>query len=177
MLEARQSFRHGPIKIQHVSKVSLADAYFRYIGLKEKIKTTLGREPQGTNIQWVVKEAEDIDRDLDVWKLELDPGSNYLVLPITAQDREEEEGSRRDLPPGPPFTKVYHQYRREAVIRVWNKWRILKILLQRLIFDYGPTPSPTCMKERHDSVIRNLSADICLSVPCLKTPSRGSRSV
>lgn len=145
-------------------------AWIRVINLNAKLRDV---EKEEVDALSVVAEATRTDRELDAWRAGVKPEFTCSITPILDV---QEVLPADDLPSEDPLSHVRHVYTSEWSAEVWNKWRIMKILSQSLILEYSPAEAmSTEALERCHHVIRELSVDICLSVPSSRK-SRPTRS-
>jgi hypothetical protein len=96
--------------------------------------------------------AAAMDTDLDTWRLTLEAKGRFTVLC-------DQEASSESF-----FRGKRHVYCSLSVARMWNSWRALRILVNRIILDCEIT-GEAYQNRRIEalSIIHNLSADICIS--------------
>lgn len=133
-----------------VSTASLEDVWIRLINLNAKLRSV---EKEEVDADFVVAEATRTNRDLDAWRAGVKIGYTISITPMSGQNDH-------------PFSNVKHVYASVWSAEVWNKWRVMKILSQGLILEHSPVDAWSSEDlERCYRVIRDLSVDICLSVP------------
>lgn len=130
---------------------SLAVIGFQVVNLRAAIKNQQVTDPDA-----ICRAALDIDNDLQAWA-SLQSHRRYLELDII------------DCSTDTSFNGKRHIYSTVWGAQVWNNWRSLGILTNRIILDYVDEQSfedellKRMMRSNSLSVIRNLSTDICIS--------------
>jgi hypothetical protein len=141
----------APVGLRQVSqnlKTTMGDLCFRFFDLRSGIKT--GKFPKQKDI---CEAAYQMDKDLATWSLTLAPKSGYTTESV------------EDAPAGLYFKGKRHVYGNAWAAQVWNNWRTLRILLNRIILCNDMpdgVPWATAL-----SVVKDLSNEICISTPML----------
>ncbi|KUI69712.1 White-opaque regulator 1 [Cytospora mali] len=162
LLEGARALQDSPIERPRSSKVSLGDAYIRYVNVIAAIKTT--GPPGQVDMQWLLEEVDYIDSVLQGWRLELNPDYDYTTVDVTAVTADE----ICDLPLADGTKAKRHIYKTKWSVHIWNKWRIMYMMLYKLKLDYNISNN----RQQCEKAIREASMGICLSVPSLLASSR-----
>lgn len=164
LLEAGRALDNGPIKRPQISNVYIGDMYVRYVGVIAAMKASwpLGHE----DMQWLSEEVDDLDKTLQAWRLGIRPQYNYTTVYVATMMADDVA----DLPSADATKRRRHVYPNEWSADTWNKWRIICMLLYKLKLDYGLSDA----RQQSETAIREISMDICLSVPSLMASSRKS---
>lgn len=164
LLEAGRALDNSPIKRPQSSNVSIGDIYVRYVDVIAAMKASwpLGHE----DMQWLSDEVEVLDTTLQAWRQGIHPQYNYTTVHATTMTADD----ILDLPSTDATKGRRHVYQNEWSADLWNKWRVICMLLYRLKLDYGILDT----RKRSETLIREISMDICLSVPSLMASSRKS---
>ncbi|KUI52888.1 hypothetical protein VP1G_10546 [Cytospora mali] len=114
LLEGARALQSSPIERPRSSKVSLGDAYIRYVNVIAAMKTT---GPPGTvDMQWLLEEVDYIDRALQGWRLEINPDYDYTTVNVTAVTADE----ICDLPLADATEGKRHVYKTKWSVHIWN---------------------------------------------------------
>ena len=109
----------------------------------------------------------DIVHQLEQWRDVLAPNWLYGVVTDPASGPED------------PFCGQQHVYPNNWVTEVWNNWRILRILIYKILLQSQVEPflDDRCKTERGkaQSIIRDLSLDICISACTMTKAFRESQ--
>ena len=94
--------------------------------------------------------ASQIDADLEGWTPSISRSWAYATVPA---------------PAGTYFQGKRHVYDDPWAAQVWNSWRTLRILVNRLIIEYSSGTEEPAGNIKHPAfqLIRRLSTDICIS--------------
>lgn len=134
--------------------------WIRFINLYAKLRNV---EKEKVDAPYVLAEATRTNRDLDAWRAGVRAEYSCSITPMSDNHHEP---FTDDLSSEDPLDSVKHVYTSEWSAEVWNKWRVMKILAQGLILEHSP--AEVCQTEdlgRCHRIIREISTDICLSVP------------
>ncbi|ORY13038.1 hypothetical protein BCR34DRAFT_562645 [Clohesyomyces aquaticus] len=129
----------------------IGDLYFQLIELRAAMK-------KGSLTDRIVirETAISLDEELVVWKGTIPEMWKYTTIDAVG------------FPPGACFRGKRHLYNRLWTARVWNNWRTVRILLNRIIIDTTPFDTPIGMEEGSPmALIRENSTEICISSPDL----------
>ncbi|KAK1731956.1 uncharacterized protein BDZ83DRAFT_597303 [Colletotrichum acutatum] len=136
---------------------SLAVLGFRLVNLS----AAMNRQ-QITDANAICRIAVDIDSDLNAWASRSSQSDRkFHEVEADASGKEESFNGRR------------HVYNSVWGAQVWNNWRSLSIVTNRIILNYLDKQSfesdalKDIMRFHSISVIQSLSADICISTPSL----------
>jgi hypothetical protein len=128
---------------------SIGDMCFRLLDLRAAIKSDI------TDPKAVREAAMEMDADLEAWRAALQPSWSYATV------------DAGDAPAGIYFEGKYHIYGNPWTARVWNNWRTLRILVNRIILQNeirSGTPD-SAHESAALSLIHQLSTEICISAP------------
>ncbi|KAF8857768.1 hypothetical protein BDZ45DRAFT_592297 [Acephala macrosclerotiorum] len=150
----------------------------RFCALRAPLPPTFDINPYTDmlTIQKVVKEAAEIDQQLEKWVQEMPDGCQYQILqtPEKMKTKEDERGI---------FGDTYHVYTDIYLASLWNSYRSIRILVLELLLNYitylPPTPltpispcppfhpvsSPQNTIEEGKAKVEQLCNDILSSVP------------
>ena len=138
----------------------MGDVCIRYLDVIAAMRTAL---PLGqVDMQWLLNEIDDLDQATQAWEQGIHPDYEYTTVHLTPEVAE----SICDLPSA--YKGKRHIYKNKWSPHIWNKWRIMRLLLYRLKLDYGNLDT----RQNCETRIREISSDICLSVPSLLGFSR-----
>ncbi|OHE93746.1 hypothetical protein CORC01_10973 [Colletotrichum orchidophilum] len=145
---------------------SLAVLGFRLVNLSAAMSTQ-----QMTDGDAICQIASDVDSDLKAWAL------------MSLQSRRKFREIGVDTSDGIVcFNGKRHVYNSEWGAQVWNNWRSLSIVTNRIILDHVDKQSfhddalKEMMRSHSISVIQSLSTDICISAPSLSGSPRQCQS-
>lgn len=164
LLEAGRALEKIPINRPRSSKAPIGDVYIRYLDLITAMRSAWPLEQ--VTMQWLLKEIDDLDRALQAWRQGVHPDYEYTTVHVTP----ELAGSICDLPSADATKGTRHIYKNKWSPHIWNKWRIMRLLLYRLKLDYGISDT----RQHCETIIRETSSDICLSVSFLLASNRKS---
>lgn len=158
LLEAGRALHKSPVHRPRSSRASMGDVYVRYVNIIATMKATWPLD-----MQWLLREVDDLDKALQAWRKGIYPDYDFTTI----QGAESTAGHTFDL----PLTNgKRHVYKVRWSAHIWNKWRIMCMMLYKLKLDYGILDTTQTCK----TTIREASIDICLSVPSLLASSRKS---
>lgn len=161
LLESARALKNSPVERPRNSKVSMGDIFLRYINFIASMRTKWSLE--NVDIQWLQKEVDGLDRALQEWRLGIYPDYEYTTVNVAAVADD-----ICNLPVTYSTKEKRHVYKTRLSVYVWNKWRIISMLIYRLRLDYGISHT----RDLCENDLRDLSTDICLSVPTLLATGR-----
>lgn len=156
LLEAGKALQNSPVKRPRSSRTSMGDVYVRYVNIIAAMKATWPPDRQ-----LLLEEINVLEKALQEWRLGIYPDCDFT----TVQGAGFTDGDKCDMPSADGRRHVY-KVRWSA--HVWNKWRIMRMMIYRLKLDYGMVDD----RQQCETAIREASMDICLSVPSLLASSR-----
>lgn len=137
----RQDWQHRNVS----SQASICEISFRIVNFVSAVKRS-----RGTNAEAIRSTALDIDADLQAWRAALLPKWKYSTVDTP------------EAAVGTCFDGKRHVYPSHWVAEAWNGWRVLRILINQILFqNEGGLDIPNAQKPL--TLIRRLSADICVS--------------
>ncbi|KAL1874022.1 hypothetical protein VTK73DRAFT_576 [Phialemonium thermophilum] len=151
LVKATCAFQASEIRSQWqrsniASPASICELSFRIVNLRAAVKG--GDISDSSTIRAL---ALDIDGDLREWREIIPPKWRYVdVLDRTAVHDDNELDGRR------------HEYPNAWVAEIWNTWRSLRILVNRVLIENGMDESGLD-RDSMVSVIQQMSFDICVS--------------
>lgn len=141
---------------------SLAVLGFRLVNLSAAMNAQ-----QITDANAICRIAVDIDSDLNAWaSRSLQSDRKFHEVEADASEKEESFNGRQ------------HAYNSVWGAQVWNNWRSLTIVTNRIILNHVDKQSfendelKEIMRFHSISVIQSLSTDICISTPSLSGSPR-----
>lgn len=128
----------------------MGDFCFRLLDLRSAIKSGEITDPRA-----ILEAAAGLDSDLEAWRASVPLNWNYTTV------------DAGNAPPGPYFDGKRHIYSSQVIAQIWNNWRTLRILVNRLIFENEVRSGvPDSGHESAAlSVIQKLSTEICVTIP------------
>lgn len=128
----------------------LGHVCFRLLDLRAAIKSGDMTDPIA-----IYAEAVEMDRHLEAWRATLKPIWSYATVDVV------------EAPAGTHFEGKCHVYNNPWTAQVWNNWRTLRILVNRIIVQHDiyinvddRVHEPFAL-----SLIHQLSSEICISAP------------
>jgi hypothetical protein len=137
---------------------SISEISFRTINLRAALNG--GEITDPATIRATLLE---LDHDLEAWRAGLDPGWKYSSV----SDPEETSS-------GSCLKGHRHFYPNNWIADAWNNWRGLRIIVKQMILENeARSATPDVVQNSHaTSVIRELSADICISIQSFRDNPR-----
>jgi hypothetical protein len=129
---------------------AMGHMYFRLLDLRAAIKSGDVTDPKS-----IYEVAVEMDRELEAWRATLQPSWSYATVDAD------------NAPAGTYFEGKHHIYSNPWTAQVWNNWRTLRILANRIILQseiHSGAPD-SANGSLVFSLIHQLSTEICISTP------------
>ncbi len=129
----------------------LGDACLRLLELRSLLKCGHGI----ADFRAIHQVAVEMDREFEFWRETLPSSWNYVIDDVN------------DNSPGMYFVRKRHIYNSPWTAQVWNNWRTLRILVNKIILE-NEARSGTVDSAQGSaalSIIHQMSTEICISAP------------
>jgi hypothetical protein len=141
MGELRRNRQPGP----------LGDALLRLLELRSLLKCGDGI----VDFRAIHHDAVEMDREFEFWRETLPPSWNYVI-------DDASDNSHCIY-----FVRKRHVYSNPWTAQVWNNWRALRILVNKIILENEPRSGTmdSAQGSAALSIIHQMSTEICISAP------------
>lgn len=135
-------------KREPAPKPAIGDLVFQFLRFRSTIRSGELTDPKA-----IRKAAVEMDGDLEDWTADLDTNWSYTTVKPS------------DHPSISYFDGKRHLYGSHWTAQMWNNWRTLRILVNKIILQYKPGPTGADLEAASLDLIHQLSNEICISSP------------